>query len=212
MREIRPRRRQRGLLAQEGDLGSLDVHHRLGEAQPLDRLPHPDPGHRAVEVMPDQPAAGRQGLVRLEAVVEGVFQVVPAVDEGKLQGRQPAEIVEHRVGRDEGHLAGLAELVGESTEISAGGVFDLLLPRAGRRPLRPLDDAQAEDLGVLERPPGEIGRHVPERRADLQQPPRPDVCQQREHGVRVGLPGVAAKRAGDVRAAEPAGELRAAHG
>jgi len=162
--------------------------------------------------MPDQPAPGRQGLVRLEAVVKDVFQVVSAVNEGKLQGRQPAEIVEHRVGRDEDYLPGLAELVGESSEIGAGGVFDLLLPGTGRRRVHPLDDAQAEDLGVVERPPAEIGRHMPERRADLQHPPRPGVCQQREHCMRVGLPGVAAKRAGDVGAAKPAGELRPAHG
>ena len=50
------------------------------------------------------------------------------------------------------------------------------------------DDSQAEDVGVVGGPVGEIGGHVPEGRADLQHPPRPGVCQQRQHGVRIGRP------------------------
>ena len=126
--------------------------------------------------MPDQPAAGCEGFVRFAAVVQGVLQVVSAVDEGKIQRRQPAEIVEHRVGRDEEDFPGLAEVVGESRELIAGGYVDLLLCRAGCRSFHPLDNSQAEDLGVVERPAGEIGRHVAECRADLEHPPRPGVC------------------------------------
>ena len=98
---------RRTSLPQERHLRPLDVHHRLGEAHRLDRLAHLDPRHRAVEIVPDQPAAGRERVVRLAAVVLDVLEVMPAVDEHKVQRRQPAEVVPHRVGRDEEHLVGL---------------------------------------------------------------------------------------------------------
>jgi len=53
----------------ERHLRSLDVHHRLGKAKLLDRLADLSPRHRAVEIVPDQPAAGRERVVRFAAVV-----------------------------------------------------------------------------------------------------------------------------------------------
>ena len=160
--------------------------HRLGEPQPLDRLAHPHPGDRAVEVVPDQPAARREGLVRPPRVVERVLQVVAAVDEDEVQRRQPAEVVVHRVGRDEVRLVGLAEMIREPAELGAiRHLVSLLWAPAGRHATH---DAQGEDVGIVGRPLGQVGGHVPERRADLQHPPRPGVCQHGQHGVRVGRP------------------------
>ena len=80
------------------------------------------------------------------------------------------------------------------------------------RSFHPLDNSQAEDLGVVDGPPREIGRHVAEGRADLQHAPRPGVWQQREHGVCINLWRVAAKRAAEITAAKAAPELGLIHG
>ena len=199
-------------LAEKRHLRPLDMHHRLGEPHPLDRLAHLDPRHRAVEIMPDQPAAGRQGSVGLAAIVQHVLQVVRTVDERKLDWRDPAEVIAHRVGRDEERLVGRAEMVGEPAPVGMAGHFNFLLDRTGCGPRHAADQLDREDPGIRGRPPRQVRRHVPEPRADLQHSSRPGMHQQREHHPRIILPGIPAERPANIRASEPLREIRPAHG
>ena len=116
-RPLRTRGGERRLLAEKRDFGSPDVDNRVRQPQSLDRLAHLDPRDRTVEVVPDQPTARLDGLVSPASVVERVLQVMATVDEDEIQGRQPAEIISHRVGDNEVRLVGLAELIGVPAEL-----------------------------------------------------------------------------------------------
>jgi len=67
------------------------------------------PGYRNHARRANRPAPGPHSLA---AIVQYLFQVVPAIDECKLERRDPAEIVGHRVSRDEKRLVSRAELIG----------------------------------------------------------------------------------------------------
>jgi hypothetical protein len=42
---------------------------------------------------------------------------VRAVDEREVEWRDPAEVIRHRIGRDEEHLVSRAEVIGEPSPI-----------------------------------------------------------------------------------------------
>ena len=181
-------------LLKKRHLRTLDMHHRLREPRPLDRLAHLDPRHRAVEIMPDQPAARRQGLIDLAAIVQHMFQVVRAVDEREVERGQPAEVIRHRVGRDEERLVSRAEVISEPAPIRMIRHLALLFDRAGRDPGHASNQVDGEDTGIFARPPRQVRRHVSERRADLQHVSWLGMQQQRQHHPRIILAGIAAER------------------
>ena len=120
----------------------------------------------------------------------------------KVERRDPAEVVGHRVGRDEERLVGRAEMVGEPSPVGLSRHLALLLDCPGRSPTHAANQVDGEDPGILGGPPREVCRHVPECRADLQHAPRIGMRQQREHHPRVMLARVRAQCPANVRGAE----------
>jgi hypothetical protein len=140
-----------------------------------------------------------------------VLEIEPAVDEHKLQRCQPAEVVPHRIGRDEKDLVCLAKVIGEPPPIGTAWNVNLLRRGSGSGSGHPLQGVDRVNLGIVVRPPRQVRRHVPQRRTDLQHPPGPGMHQQREHRPRINLARIAAERAVEVGSAEPGIKLRLAH-
>ena len=70
-------------------------------------------------------------------------------------------------------------------------------PRPAVRPRRrgpghASNQVDGEDPGTIDRPPRQVRRHVPERRADLQHVSRPGMQQQSQYDPRIVLAGIAA--------------------
>ena len=109
-------------------------------------------------------------------------------------------------------LVARAERVGEPAPLAARRDLDFLLGRARCRPIHPADKIDSEDASIVGRPPGQVGRHMPHRGANLEHAIWPGVAEQGQHGPRVRLPGVAAQSTGKIGLAEPRRELCAVHG
>jgi len=188
------------------------MHNLLRKPDLLDGLAHAHPRDRAVEVMPDQPPARRERVIRFAAVVQDMLQVMAAVDEDKLERRQPGKVIGHRIAHDEEGLVGRSEVIGEMRPVRSRGRIALLLGRTGRGASHPADQPDAVDASIRRRPPGHIRRHVPEGRANLQHTRRRRMTKYCQHGQGVVLAGIAAKRAGQIRIAKARQEFLAAHG
>ena len=158
--------------------------------QPLDRLADPHPGHGAVEIMPDQPAAGC-GCRRTPCGCHCErVPVVAAVDKGEVERGQTAEVIRHRVGRDEDGLVCRAE-VRQRTGLARRGAA----PRPATRPRRARRcSCPAARSRVKTRASSDVHRvrvavTCPSAVPTSSTRRGRAWADERQHGPRVGLPG-----------------------
>jgi hypothetical protein len=183
------------------------MHDRLGKADLPDAFSHLHPRHWAIEIMPHQPPAGHEHVIRFAAIVQDVLQVMPAIDEYEVQRRQPAQVIRHRISRDEERLVGSAEVIREPSPLGVRRHLDLLLGRASDSAGHAADKVERENLGIIGRPVGQIGGHMPECRADFKHAPGLGMAKKREYGSRIIVACVAAKRAIQIGTAEARQEM-----